>query len=639
MQHILVCCLNSNRIQSIQGITDFYLETKPYEQTRLVIKAFDNVFYLHLEPNTELFHPQAVIYQNGQSVPVDRDIIYKGHVIHADDSDYIWSNYKEQQDSLGWARLMIYKRSNDPEINDLIIIYKDSDVLPSGEDSPEHHACGIDQLPIIHQTSVVKRSEGCPASRKILYIGVAADCTYVQHYKSREAARMQIVNDFNTASVLFEDTFNITLGLINITLMDQTCPASVSNDVAWNRVCEPNYSLYDRLSDFSLWRSQLALDGAGLWHLMTNCPIGLEVGLAWLGQLCNTGLSKQEDDFGKTRYVSGASVSSITRDEWKIVAHEIGHSFGAIHDCNSQSCPCTSKKCSCCSLSNSECSAGGAYIMNPTSNSSVEKFSPCSINTICSSLSSVATCLSDPQDHTQNLFQLNVCGNGIKEDGEDCDTGGVESVCCDPKTCKFINDAVCEDTNEGCCHQCRFQSSEHVCRPAVTLCDKPEYCTGTSGACPPDTYENDGAMCGYNGLACVSGQCTSRDQQCFARGYAMNITSACSERSSECKMLCDFPGDEENCILFSANFLDGTPCGINGKCSDGTCIEEKIQEKEILKETHHDYVPLPLIVPLTSVMILLLCAACLIVVLRRRKNTQHNTLETSGSSTLALIQH
>ncbi|RCH87464.1 hypothetical protein CU097_001116, partial [Rhizopus azygosporus] len=97
----------------VNSITDFYLETKPYEQTRLVIKAFDNVFYLHLEPNTELFHPQAVIYQDGQSVPVDRDIIYKGHVIHAGDSDYIWPNYKEQQDSLGWARLMIYKRPDD----------------------------------------------------------------------------------------------------------------------------------------------------------------------------------------------------------------------------------------------------------------------------------------------------------------------------------------------------------------------------------------------------------------------------------------------------------------------------------------------------------------------------------------------
>lgn len=80
--------------------------------------------------------------------------------------------------------------------------------------------------------------------------------------------------------------------------------------------------------------------------------------------------------------------------------------IGAIHDCNSQSCPCTSKKCSCCSLSNSECSAGGAYIMNPTSNSSVEKFSPCSINTICSSLSSVATCLSGKFRKPLNILLL-----------------------------------------------------------------------------------------------------------------------------------------------------------------------------------------------------------------------------------------
>lgn len=48
-------------------------------------------------------------------------------------------------------------------------------------------------------------------------------------------------------------------------------------------------------------------------YLNTWCSIGLEVGLAWLGQLCNTGLSKQEDDFGKMRYVSGVSVSSISK--------------------------------------------------------------------------------------------------------------------------------------------------------------------------------------------------------------------------------------------------------------------------------------------------------------------------------------
>lgn len=171
------------------------------------------------------------------------------------------------------------------------------------------------------------------------------------------------------------------------------------------------------------------------------------------------------------------------QDEWKIVAHEIGHSFGkkkkkkiflshalfillkgAIHDCNASSCPCSSDNCaSCCSLSETQCSAEGAFIMNPTSNSSVERFSPCSINTVCSLLPSIATCLSgkfnicrslllyahpqtiiDPQQGSRHSLRLGTCGNGIREEGEDCDTGGKESDCCDVKTCKFINHAVCE---------------------------------------------------------------------------------------------------------------------------------------------------------------------------------------------------
>lgn len=43
-----------------------------------------------------------------------------------------------------------------------------------------------------------------------------------------------------------------------------------------------------------------------------------------------------------------------------------------------------------------------------------------------------------------NTTSLKMCGNGIKEDGEDCDTGGQSSNCCDPKTCKFKSGAVCE---------------------------------------------------------------------------------------------------------------------------------------------------------------------------------------------------
>jgi hypothetical protein len=46
--------------------------------------------------------------------------------------------------------------------------------------------------------------------------------------------------------------------------------------------------------------------------------------------------------------------------------------------------------------------------------------------------------------NTRQLYQLNTCGNGIVEDGEECDTEGEDTACCDPNTCKFKNNAVCE---------------------------------------------------------------------------------------------------------------------------------------------------------------------------------------------------
>lgn len=103
-------------------------------------------------------------------------------------------------------------------------------------------------------------------------MGVAADCSYVKYYKTKENAKRQIIQNFNMASALFEETFNISLGLLNITLMDSNCSDTVDPLVPWNRPCHANYSLADRLSDFSFWRSQKGHDGAGLWHLMTNCP-------------------------------------------------------------------------------------------------------------------------------------------------------------------------------------------------------------------------------------------------------------------------------------------------------------------------------------------------------------------------------
>lgn len=44
----------------------------------------------------------------------------------------------------------------------------------------------------------------------------------------------------------------------------------------------------------------------------------------------------------------------------------------------------------------------------------------------------------------RSVETTNMCGNGIVETGEQCDTAGNDTACCDASTCKFKAGAVCE---------------------------------------------------------------------------------------------------------------------------------------------------------------------------------------------------
>lgn len=125
------------------------------------------------------------------------------------------------------------------------------------------------------------------------------------------------------------------------------------------------------------------------------------------------------------------------------------------------------------------------------------------------------SCLIDASN-AQKTLSLGMCGNGIVEDGEECDPGkGVNSTCCDASTCKLKSGAQCDPSNSACCtDQCGFAPSTQVCRPAKDPnCDQAEVCTGTSATCPDDKFSPNGQSCGANGLACASGVCTSLDSK------------------------------------------------------------------------------------------------------------------------------
>ncbi|KAI0960895.1 hypothetical protein AcV7_000147 [Taiwanofungus camphoratus] len=437
-------------------------------------------------------------------------------------------------------------------------------------------------------------SVGCPSSEKIVYMGVAADCAYASHYGSKENATQQILVDWNSASALYKSTFNVSLGIIELQVQDPSCPNTADPSVPWNVDCSSNVTLNDRLSMFSGWRGSKGDDGAGLWHLMSGCPTGTEVGIAWLATLC-----QQKSTGSAPSIVSGTAVTTPGRTEWQVVSHEIGHNFGAIHDVSADrlkfvcilnrqyqmhqctdGCEASSSQTQCCPLSKNSCNANSQFIMNPVTEDGEMQFSECSLGNICSLMlgnyggMTNTSCLVNPSS-SQQLITSNMCGNGVVEEGEECDPGkGSNSTCCDVNTCKFTSGAVCDPDSSPCCTaQCSFAPATQVCRPSQDpTCDTAEMCTGNSSQCPANAFAPNGKSCGTNGLACASGQCTSLDLQCQTAGTSMNLTQSCpSQDSKSCQVTCQDPTSSSQCVMLSATLIDGSPCGYGGTCVGGSC--------------------------------------------------------------------
>ncbi|KAL4254484.1 Zinc metalloprotease [Abortiporus biennis] len=419
--------------------------------------------------------------------------------------------------------------------------------------------------------SNIGQTAGCPSTQKVVFMGVAADCEYTTQYGSSANASQQIISNFNTASALYKTTFNVSLGIVEMQVHDPTCPTTADASTPWNVGCSDSLTLNDRLSLFSDWRGKKGNDGAGLWHLMSGCPTGSEVGIAWLATLC------QQTSSGQTgSIVSGTAVSTSGRVEWQVISHEIGHNFGAIHDCESG---CESDDSQCCPMTTSSCNSNSQFIMSPVAQTSEMKFSQCTIGNICSLMTgntggkTNTSCLADPSSRT--VISLQMCGNGIVEDGEDCDPGsGTTSPCCDSTTCKFKSGAVCDPDSSSCCTtQCSFAPTTQVCRPSKdSSCDTAEFCTGNSSSCPTDIFSPNGQSCGSNGLACANGVCTSLDEQCQTAGASMGLQKACpSQNDKTCLVSCQDPTTSNQCIQLQSQLIDGSPCGYGGTCQSGTC--------------------------------------------------------------------
>lgn len=305
------------------------------------------------------------------------------------------------------------------------------------------------------------------------------------------------------------------------------------------------------------------------------------LGLAWTGDLKNAGgvCEKNGHYRGSMKSLNTGIVTLLNYGKHVppavshvTLAHEIGHNFGSPHDPE-------------------QCTPGGEdgnFIMFARATSGDKRnnnrFSPCSLNAINPVLNTKARshkgCFTEPQ--------ASLCGNGVVEDGEECDCGWEEDCkdsCCFPQRrypptdetpCTLTPGSVCSPSQGPCCTtNCMLRFSDK-CRDD-NGCRDASFCDGRAPYCPPSINKPNKTICNQE-LVCFMGECTGSICLAYGLESCQCIPGPNDPATKACELCCRLPGENQPCLssfdwnsppydipdMFSK---PGTPCNdYNGYC-------------------------------------------------------------------------
>jgi len=328
------------------------------------------------------------------------------------------------------------------------------------------------------------------------------------------------------ANMAYEPQLNIHLQMGSL-VVQQTHDGAPS----WDQGSTCPMTINDQLWALVAWESSAANPDStmGVWHLFDNCYANSGfIGLAWIGVLCY--------DWGYNTGVTWLSRGNYAYPTWHIMAHELGHNFGAQH-----------------SFEQGQGKTGGIMDYGDGSLNGVYRFNDLRKSEICGQLTAQVNSCSG-----FSVFEAE-CGNRITEPGEGCE---------------------CSDGSQACSGCCGCQVQMQVGALAT-----PMQCSygaiGHGGCCSPaGMFQPVGFACTLAGADgyCNEGACVTQ-HVCQDNSF---FDSYCGLEANGCKIKCTQAGDG-TCLSLSSwevnghpinNVPDGTPChgiGFDGTCSAGEC--------------------------------------------------------------------